>query len=116
MYTREKIVKEVLVKENDEEFLQLEDIDEEIFEHRLPNVAQLYLEKLKTSMQTSFNVCRNNINLRMNREKWNHDRSIKRFVYKIGAYVLCDHPKLKKACQEVILTNIMVHSSLSKLM
>ena len=32
----------------------------------------------------------------MNREKWNHDRSIKRFAYKIGDYVLCDHPKLTK--------------------
>ncbi len=68
LYTREKILKEILVKENDEELLQLEDIDEDKFEQNLPQVAQLYLKNLKTSMQASFKACQQNVNIRMNKE------------------------------------------------
>ena len=96
LYTREKILKEVLIEENGEQIIQLEDLDENIFEQKLPQVAQFYLENLKTSMQASFNACQQNVNIRMNKEKWSHDRNIKRFAYKIGDYVLCDHTKLKK--------------------
>ena len=46
LHTREKILKEVLVKEKDEEFLQLEDIDEDKIEQKLPQEAQLYLKNL----------------------------------------------------------------------
>jgi hypothetical protein len=56
----------------------------------------LYLKNLKTSMQTSFNACQQNVNIRMNKKKWSHDRNIKRFAYRVGDYVLCDHPKLQK--------------------
>ena len=48
-------------------------------------------------MQASFNACQQqNVNIRMNKEKWSDDRNIKRFTYKVGDYVLCDHPKLIK--------------------
>jgi hypothetical protein len=32
----------------------------------------------------------------MNKEKWSHDRNIKRFAYRVVDYVLCDHQKLQK--------------------
>jgi hypothetical protein len=32
----------------------------------------------------------------MSKEKWSHDRNIKRFAYRVGDYVLYDHPKLQK--------------------
>ena len=32
----------------------------------------------------------------MQKAKTNHDRKIKRYEYKVGDLVLCDHPKLKK--------------------
>ena len=89
--TWEKILKEILVEENVEHIIQLDDINEDIFEQKLPKVAQLYLENLKTSMQAIFKKRKIK-----NKEKWSHDRNIKRFTYNVGDYVLCDHPKLIK--------------------
>jgi hypothetical protein len=62
LYTREKILKEVLIEENGEQFIQLEDLDENIFEKKLQQVTKFYLENLKTSMQASFNACQQNVN------------------------------------------------------
>ena len=33
----------------------------------------------------------------MDIEKINHDRKIKKATYKVGEYVLCDHPRIKKS-------------------
>ncbi|CAF1009978.1 unnamed protein product [Brachionus calyciflorus] len=38
----------------------------------------------------------------MQKAKWNHDRKIKKFNYKIGDLVLADHPKVKKSSSQRI--------------
>jgi hypothetical protein len=89
-------------------FIQFEDIDENKYEQILPQAAQLYLENLKASMQGNSNASQQNFNIRMNKEKWWHDRNIKRFAYKVSDYVLCDHPILKQGLSRGIAINIIV--------
>ena len=97
LHTREKVIKEVV--EQDEtlgHIVVLEDLDENYWENKMPEVAKNYLKKLKTTMEHSFNIARGNRDTRMELTQINHNRKIKKSTYENGDLVLCDHPKIKR--------------------
>ena len=47
-------------------------------------------------MQESHTKAAKYRNIAMDKHKLYYDRKIKRYMYEIGDYVLCDHPRLKK--------------------
>ena len=97
LHEREIIIKEFQTNDSElGEITVLEDIDEKIIELKLAIVAKNYLDNLRTTMENSFKLAQNNRNSRMDLEKIKHDRKIKKLTYKIGDYVLCDHPRIKK--------------------
>ena len=63
---------------------------------KIPEEAQSYLDKLKRTMEESHSKAALNRNSAMDKHKLFYDRRIKKFSYKIGDYVLCDHPRIKK--------------------
>lgn len=73
----------------------LEDVQETI-DTNMPEVAENYLSELKDRLNQSYRAAETNLDNAMQKEKLNHDRKIKKCEYKIGDFVLCDHPKLKK--------------------
>jgi hypothetical protein len=66
------------------------------FNKNIPKIATEYLSELKKSMNDSFEIVARNRYTRMEKAKLDHDRSIKKFEYKLGYLVLTDHPELKK--------------------
>jgi hypothetical protein len=66
LHTREKIIKEIIEKDETLGYIVvLEDLDENYWENKMPEVARNYLKKLKTTMEHSFNIARGNRNTRM---------------------------------------------------
>jgi hypothetical protein len=61
----------------------------------LPKNAQKYSDDVKERMENAYHQAALNRNLTMDRNKIIYDRNIKKFSYKVGDYVLCDHPRLK---------------------
>ena len=54
------------------------------------------MEALKERMEESHRKTAINQDLAMDKHNLFYHRNIKKFSYKIGDYVLCDHPRLKK--------------------
>jgi hypothetical protein len=97
LHTREKIIKEIIEKDETlGDIVVLEDLDENYWENKMPEVARNYLKKLKTTMEHSFNIARGNRNTRMELTQINHNRKIIKAKYEEGDLVLCDYPKIKK--------------------
>jgi hypothetical protein len=70
-------------------------------------IVNEYLKNLKKTMEKSFEIVKRNRDVRMEKAKLDHDRQIKKFEYKIGDFVLTDHPELKKTSLMVLHTNFM---------
>jgi hypothetical protein len=62
----------------------------------MAEVDRNYLKKLKTTMEHSFNIARDNRNTRMELTQINHNRKKKKAKYEEGDLVLSDHPKIKR--------------------
>ncbi|CAF0996337.1 unnamed protein product [Brachionus calyciflorus] len=92
---RTPILQEYKIINDLAEITVLEDEFEKI-EQNVPTVAKNYLEDLKSKLETCYEAVRTNRNFRMDKAKLDHDRKIRNHEYKIGDYVLTDHPKLKK--------------------
>ena len=79
-----------------------------------PHHVQAFVTELKQRLETSFAWLESNKIGRMERAKVDYDRRIRKRSYEVGEWVLCNHPKIKKASQGDWLLDIMVHSSLSE--
>ena len=66
MHTREKIIKEIVEKdETIEDIVTLEDLDENYWENKMPEIAKNYLKRLKITMEHSFEIAKGNRNIKM---------------------------------------------------
>ena len=97
MHTREKIIKEIVEKdETIEDIVTLEDLDENYWENKMPEIANNYLKRLKITMEHSFEIAKGNRNIKMELTQINHNQKIKKAKYEKDDLVLCDHPKIKR--------------------
>jgi len=98
---RKPILENQTIKSN--EFGEVEILaDYEPGSKDIPENAEIYVNNLKKTLQTSLQIALKNRDINMQKAKWNHDRKIKKFNYKIGDLVLADHPKLKKGLSQGI--------------
>jgi hypothetical protein len=74
----------------------LEEVSPEQLEKRLPKQVRDFTHELKTRLNQSFNIVRQNRDKIMNKAKEYHDRRLKKREYNIGELVLCNHPKVKR--------------------
>ena len=72
------------------------DVPNEEIEQKMPSDAYLYLKELQAKLNQSYRILEKNKMLKMNKAKHYYDRRIRKAEYKIGDWVLCNHPHIKK--------------------
>ncbi|CAF0955477.1 unnamed protein product, partial [Brachionus calyciflorus] len=79
----------------------LEDVQDTIVANT-PEGAKNYLKELREKLEISYKIAEKNRDVKMEKSKIDFDRRLKKFEYKIGDLVLCDHPNLKKGLSQGI--------------